>query len=191
MRRSFVLIPVAVLLLVQSCCCCTMMGGPQPPYPITPSDEAIQQLEERLNGLSPGPDGAFTITVTDEEITSLVASRIDQLEQQGQTVPISSPQVYFRNGQIEVYAVLELPGSLTLPCMLALTVAVEDGVPVVTVQEVVAGPLPVPAALVQQVMETINQQIAEGFAAEGTDFAVVNVQIGEGEMTVTTQMSPR
>lgn len=75
--------------------------------------------------------------------------------------------------------------------MLTLTVAVEDGGLTVTVEEIVAGPLPVPAVLVQQVVETINQQIAEGLAAEGAEFAIVNVQIGEGEMAFTVQPSPR
>ena len=186
--RSHILIPIIALLVVaQACCCCTMLGGPQPPYPITPSDEAIQRLEERMNSATPGPDGTFTITVTDEEITSLVASRI--AEQQGEMLPISDPQIYFRNGRIETYATLELAGSLPVPCMVALSIAVENGLPVVTIEEIDAGPLPIPAALLEELTNTFNQMLADSFAGEGAEFTITGVQIGEGQMTVTGQMA--
>lgn len=189
--RAHVLIPIVVLLLAaQSCCCCTMMGGPQPPYSITPSEDLVRQLEERLDSLTSAPGGPLTLTVTDEEITSLVASRLDRLEQQGQAPPIRDPQVFFRNGRVEAYATLEFSESLALPCMLALSITVEGGVPVVTIEEIVAGPLPVPIWLVRQLNDTINQQIAEAFARPETEFAVVDVQIGEGQMTLTVQTSP-
>lgn len=190
--RSQVLISIAVLLFAaQSCCCCTMMGGPQPPYSITPSEEVVRQLEERLDSLTSGPDGTFTLTITDEEMTSLAASRLADLEQLGQAPPIRDPRVYFRNGRVEAYATLEFAESLALPCMLALSIAVEDGVPVVTIEEIVAGPLPVPVSLVQQVTDTINQQIAEAFAQPETEAAIVDVQIGEGQMALTVQTSSR
>jgi hypothetical protein len=187
--RSRILIPiVALVVAIQACCCCTLLGGPQPPYPITPSDEAIRRFEERMNSATPGPDGTFTITVTDEEITSLVARRLT--EQQGEALPISDPQVYFRNGRIESYATLQLAGSLPVPCMVALSIAVENGLPIVTIEEIDAGPLPLPASFAEGLTDAVNQQLAESFASEAAGFAITDVQIGEGQMTVTAKATP-
>ncbi len=191
MRSRILLSMIALLLVTQSCCCCAMLGGPQPPYSITPSDEAFERLIERLDQATSGPEGTFTITVTDEEITSLVAHRFAALEQEGQPSPIRDPQVYFRNGRIEAYATLEFSEALALPCMLAMTITIEDGAPVVTVEEVVVGPLSVPAALVQQLTETIGQQIAAALSGERPGFVIVSVQIGDGQMTITGQTAPQ
>lgn len=71
--RSHVLITlIAVVVLAQSCCCCALIGGPQPPYAITPSDEAIQHLLERWRTVvDASTNDTFTITVTEEEMTRM------------------------------------------------------------------------------------------------------------------------
>lgn len=185
--RSHILIPiVALVIAAQACCCCTTLGGPQPPYPITPSDEAVQRLEERMNSATPGPDGTYTLTITDEEITSLVAQALaEQEERSGTPSPISNPQVYFRNRRIEAYADLKLSDPLSVPCMVALSIAIENGSPVVTIEEVDAGPLPVPAALLTELTDMFNQMLADNFANQGGGLTITGVEIGEGQMTIT------
>jgi hypothetical protein len=182
MRSHILVALVALIVVAQACCCCTLLGGPQPPYPITPSDEAVQRFDERMNSLTTNPDGSFTFTVTDEEITSLV---VQQLAEQGVPSPISNPQVYFRNGRIEVYGTLSLSGSFSVPGMAALSIAVQDGKPVVTVEEIDAGPIPAPSALLDELTNQINQTLADSFAGGGAEFTITDVQIGEGQMAVT------
>lgn len=181
--RSRVLIPILALIVAAQACCCATLGGPQPPYPITPSDETVQRFREHLDKATPGPDGTFTLTVTDEEITSLVARRL--AEQESQTLPISNPQVYFRDGRVEVYGTLRLSGSLAVPGMIAMSTAVEDGRPVFTIEEIDIGPLPVPATLLEELTVQMNQLLTENFG--GATATITDIQIGEGQMTVTLQ----
>lgn len=183
--RSRILIPVVALIVATQACCCTGLGGQQPPYPITPSDEAVQRFKERLESATPGQDGTFTLTVTDEEITSLVAQRLAGQQQQGRTIPVSDPQIYFRNDCVEAYATLHLSDTLAVPGMIAMSVTVEDGLPVFTIEEIDIGPLPVPAPLLEELTNQMNQMLAESLGHAET--TITGIQIGEGQMTLTAQ----
>ncbi len=181
--RLRTLMPVAILVIVAQACCCTRLGGPQPPYPITPSNETVQRFKERLDAATPGPDGIFTLTVSDEEITSLVVKRLAVQQQQGQAMPISDAQVFFRNGRIETYATLQLSDALAMPGMVAMSITIEDGQPVFSVEEIDVGPLPVPALLLEELTDQMNQILWEDLGAA----TITDIQIGEGQMTVTAQ----
>ena len=122
--RSQILVPlVALAVAAQACCCCTVLG-PQPPYTITPSDEAVRRFEERMDSTETAADGSFTITVTEEEMTSLI---VQELAKQEEPLPISDPQVHFRNGRAEFYASVHIAGPLVLPTMVALSITTAGG----------------------------------------------------------------
>lgn len=181
--RSHILVSlVALAVAAQACCCCTILGGPQPPYTITPSDEAVRRFEERMAEAEQNASGVVTITVTEEEMTSLLAQAIARQEESS---PISEPQVHFRDGCVEVYGTVQMADSLALPGMVAFSVTVTDGALDVTVEEVAVGPLPVPESALQSLTEMINQTIAKNVRVGGVEATITDVQIGAGEMTVT------
>ncbi|MDY7077568.1 MAG: hypothetical protein SXV54_11665 [Chloroflexota bacterium] len=187
--RSHVLIPlIALTVVAQSCCCCTMFGGPQPPHTITPSNEAVQRFRERwATEVGEGIDGFFTITVTDEEMTSLVTQ---MLAQQEDLPPISDPQVHFRNGRIEVYATVTVADSLPLPGLVAFSAtATGDGINV-TLEEVAFGPLPIPEPVLETMTETLNESLSQSILVEIGEATITDIQIGTGEMTLSGQIRP-
>lgn len=181
--RSQIMVPLVVLIVVaQACCCSTLFGGPQPPYTIIPSDEAVQHFQEQMTSVEQDADGIFSVTITEEEMTSLVA-RV--LAEQQEPPPLSQPQVHFRNGRIEAYGTVEVADSLTLPGMVAFSlVTTSEGV-AVTVEEIALGPLPVPESVLQSLTEAINQVLAENIQVDGVEIAITDAQIGEGQMTVS------
>ena len=146
----------------------------------------MQRLKERLDAATPGPDGTFTLTVTDEEITSLVAQALaEQQQQSGIPSPVNNPQVYFRNGRIETYATLQLSDALAVPGMVAMSITIEDGRPVFTIEEVDVGPLPVPVSLLEELTDQMNRILRENLGA----VTITDIQIGEGQMTITAQVT--
>jgi uncharacterized protein YpmS len=183
--RSQILVPlVALAVAAQACCCCTAFG-PQPPYDITPSDEAVRRFEERMESTETAADGSFTITVTDEEMTSLIAQA---LAQQEQSLPISEPQVHFRNGRAEFYAMVRIAGPLALPTMVALSITTSEGDIEVTVEEIALGPVPIPESILESLADAFNESLAEGIKGENVDALITDVQVGEGQMSVTGQI---
>lgn len=184
--RARVLVPLITLVVAaQVCCCCTIFGGPQPPYTITPSDEAVQRFEERMNSAEIGADGSFTITITEEEMTSLI---VQEFAEQGEPLPISEPQMHFRNGRAELYATVQFTESLALPGMIALSITATDGKVKVTVEEISFGPLPIPESIVQSLADGLSETLAEGVQGDDVDALITDVQIGEGEMSISGQI---
>jgi hypothetical protein len=180
--RLKTLVPlVALAALAQSCCCCTILGGPEPPYAVTPSDEAIAGLKERF---VPREDGSFTITITDEEATSVA---VKALAQQEDAIPISDPQVFFRNGRVEAYGTVHMSGSLASPGMIAFSIAVDSNdQPTVIIEEMVVGPLPAPAPILETANEEIHRVLQENTGAA----IITDVQIGDKQMTISGRLPP-
>jgi uncharacterized protein YpmS len=187
--RSHILIPlIALAVAAQSCCCCAVLGGPQPPYVIAPSDETAQQFKDRWDTIVKGsPDGTFTITVTEEEMTSLAAQ---MLAEQENAPPISDLQIHLRDGRIEVYATVSLGDSLPVPGMAAFSAAAIDGGISVALEEVSFGPLPIPDSALETATDLLNELIAESIQNEMERAVITDVQISAGEMTLTGTITP-
>ena len=187
--RSHLLISLAALVLVaQFCCCCGDIGGPEPPYAITPSDDAIQRFKERWTTVTDGsPDGSFTITVTEEEMTSLA---VQQLARQADPPPISNPQVHLRDGRIEVYATVTVNDSIPVPGMVAFSATTVDGDISVAVEEVAFGPLPIPDSALESATDVLNDLVGKSTLTETDEVTITDIQIGAGEMNLTGKVSP-
>jgi len=187
MRHRFVILAaVGLVFAAQACCCCDLIGGPQPPHTITPSDEAVREFEERMASAEDGAGEAFSVTITEKEMTSLVAQVI---EEQENPLPFSGVQVHFRNQQIEVYATLEAAQSLTLPGMIAFSLEPgDDGPLAVSIEEAELGPMPIPQAALEALTDLINETLSENLQVSGTVPNITEVEIDDGEMTLTGRM---
>lgn len=184
MHSKLLIISIALIVAVQACCCCTILGGPQPPYTIAPSDEAIARLEERMDLTEPDADGNFSVTVTEEEMTSLMAQWLDEMDD---SPPISQPQVHFRDGRIEFYMIIHFSDSFEMPGMMAFTVDIQDDQAIFTVEEMTVGPIPLPESFTEAMSDALNESFEDAFAGEDTDAIVTDVKIGDKEMTVFGQ----
>ena len=184
--RLHILVPlIALVVAAQACCCCTILGGPQPPHAIVPSDEAIRHFEERMAEAEQSAGGSVTITITEEEMTSLIAQA---LAKQAESAPISEPQVHFRNSRVEVYGTVQVADSLALPGLVAFSITVTDGELDVTVEEVAVGPLPIPEPLLETLTDVLNEGLSKAVQFEEIEILITDVQTGEGEMTISGQV---
>jgi hypothetical protein len=190
MHSKILVASIALIVVAQACCCCTAMGGPQPPYIITPSDEHVRTLEERMESVEIAHDGSFQISVTEEEMTSLLVQLMEQEEMgESRQSPISDPQILIRNGRVELYATVQIVEGFALPGLVAFTVDVTDRKATVTVEEVAVGPLPMPEAVEDVLTDAINEVFAESTQTETEGNAIItDVKVGDREITFYGQM---
>lgn len=186
MHSRILVVFIALAVAAQTVCCCAALSGPQPPYTITPSDEHVRNLEERMDSVDIAADGSFNITVTEEEMTSLL---VHLMEEDTQPSPISNPQIHMRNGRVELYATIHIVESFSLPGLVAFSVDVTDQRATVTVEEVAVGPIPMPDPVKDALTDAINQVFAESTQTESEGNAIItDVEVGDREITFYGQM---
>jgi uncharacterized protein YpmS len=73
--------------------------------------------------------------------------------------------------------------------MLALTVDVQDGDIVVTVEEIDVGPLPVPESFTETATESLNQALDDWILSDMNDYVITGVEIGDKKAVIYGQVS--
>lgn len=164
--------------------CTLFVGGPEyPQTPIPVSTEAAQSVEEQLHQAvtAAAQTGGLTVSITESQLTSLVAARLSS-----DTQPLlTDPQVYLRNGQIELYG-KAVRGNLQANVHIALTASVDaEGRPQLTVSSVDFGPLPAPEGLNSAISGAVNEAFTGAFGPAVTGFRLESIVIADGVMTLS------
>jgi uncharacterized protein YpmS len=170
---------VAMMLLTLACGPCSLLSAdlPTPPRAIAVSTESAAQLESRLQqNLGGAPGQPFIMSVTDAELTSLVATK---LAQYGES-PVADPQIWFTKGKI--YGTGRLVNVLPIEAkfFVVASARIEDGQVKVDIEESSAGALPIPISM----LDTISQSINETMNDLQLDVTVSALEILEGEAII-------
>jgi uncharacterized protein YpmS len=179
-RRSLLYMAVPLLLLVTLACGpCGLFSAdvPTPPHPVVVSAASAEQLESRIQqNLGGEPGKQFIMHMTDEEITSLVATKLAQNDES----PVVDPQIWFTKGK--VYGSGRLTNVLPIEATLYLVASaqIQDGQVVIALEETSAGALPIPDG----VLETISRSINETMNDLQLQVQVTALEILEGEAIV-------
>jgi uncharacterized protein YpmS len=185
MHSRTIIVLIAAAVIAQACCCATLLGGPQPPYTITHSEDTLQRLQERTDAIETDGNGNFSFTITEEEMTALAAQTLDKMEE---GPPISELQVFFRNSRVELYMIIHLSDSLSVPGMLAFDISAQEGDFAVTIEEMQVGPLPLPEFITEAMTELLNEALQEGVPSSEGNVLINDVQIEDTKMTIFGQM---
>jgi hypothetical protein len=160
-RRMWVrlLIPV-VFLLGMACGPCNLLSGsvPTPPHPVAVSTEAADQLESRIQqNLTGEPGQQFILRMTDQEVTSLLATKLNEYGDS----PVADPRVWFTKGKI--YGTGRLVNVLPVETNFFVVASprIQDGLVVVDIEQVSAGALPIPESLLNTLSQSINETVQE------------------------------
>jgi uncharacterized protein YpmS len=178
----------ALTIAAQTFCCGTVLGSPEPPYTVVPSDETLDQLQEKVEAIEADDEDTFTITITEEEMTALAVQMLEEMED---PPPISQPQVIFRDGRVELYGTIHTTDSADVPGMLALTLNVQDGNIVATVEEIDVGPLPMPESLAEIANENLNQALDDWIVNDMTDYVITDIKISTKKAIIYGQILDR
>jgi hypothetical protein len=145
--------------------------------PVAASEEAAQSGEAKINAAGDAPLGPYTVQISEEEATSLLALRLPGS-------PFLNPQVRFRNGQVLLSAIVHVGVPLNMRTV--WVVAGESSRPRVRLERAAIGPFGLPSILLNSVSSTINEMIDES----GTGILPTAIRIDNGELVVDLMKSP-
>ena len=186
MPSKAMIVLTAAIVAAQALCCSTALSSPEPPYTVDPSDETLHRLQERMVSIEADNEGKFTVTVTEEEVTALAEQMLEEMQD---PPPISQPQVLFRDSRVELYGTIHATDATDVLGMLALTIDVQDGDVLVTVEEIDVGPLPVPESLTETVTENLNDALDNWILNDMADYTITDIRIGDKQAVIYGQVS--
>jgi hypothetical protein len=192
MRTTKYALPIFLLTLLLTSLACTMnVGGPDysnfPAIPV--STEYAQGIQDEVQrAFQEGAQtGTITLKLTEQQITSYIAERLQsdpRLQRNGQPL-ISDPQVYLRDGQMQIYGKTQ-QGMFTANIGIVVNVGVdENGQPKVDIASADFGPLPAPEGIRDTVAVMIREAYMGSLGPVATGLRIETISIADGIMTVS------
>jgi hypothetical protein len=185
-------IPIFLATLILASLACTMfVGGPE--YddltPIPVSTEAAQSLKDGIEkSLQDGlVSGVVTITITEPQITSYLALRLqsDPNLQQDDKPLIIDPQVYLRDGQMKIYGKTQ-QGVFAANIGIIVNIGVDaEGKPKIEIESADFGPFPAPEGINDTITAIIEEAYTGSFGPVATGIRIETIIIADGVMTIT------
>jgi len=177
---------VGVFALALAVLACTMnIGGPDYPTPAIPvSTEAVAELQSSMEtAVAAAASGQITLTFTEPQLTSYLYYKL-----QAQSQPlITNPQVYLRDGQLQVYGTAS-KSYFEATARIILSAGVdEQGQLKIELSSADFGPLPVPNGLKEIITTTIQEAYTGALGPVATGFRLQSVTIADSTMTIVGQ----
>jgi uncharacterized protein YpmS len=180
MQVRFVCI-LLVLAVVTLACNFGSRETPAPPPPV--STEAVVNLEATLESAADQirESGEVHLEMDEAQLTSLVTF---ELQESGEEM-ISDPQIYLRDGQIQVFGTVERQ-NLSGTARVVMTVDLdEEGRPDLNVVSASLGPFPIPQQIVDNIESELNEAFTEQLDSMAPNTRFESIVIDDGKMTIT------
>src|SRR5574341_419811 len=169
------------------------IAGPEPPpdAPIA-SDEALQSFTDKLEDLSAEPPtGPFSVMFTEAELTSALAEAIAQQEAAtGEALPVQTPQVLLRDGNISVYMTVQLDATQVDRLVVTQPAIDANGLVNVAVIGAEFGPVDVDPSQFDSLAAEIERTINEPIRASPTPITLTTITVAEGQLTISGTAAP-
>jgi hypothetical protein len=185
-------LPLFLLILVLTSLACTInVGGPDysslPRIPV--SAEAAQSIQAEIQRAiqAAAETGVITVNLTEPQITSYLAARLqtDPNLQQDQKPLIADPQVYLRDGQMQIYGKTQ-QGMFTANIGVIVNMGVDaNGQPQIDVVSADFGPFPAPEGLKDAITAMVREAYTGSLGPVATGLRIEAISIANGVMTVT------
>lgn len=131
---------------------------------------------------SSADSGVVTMQITESQLTSLVALKMQAMD----SPPFTDPQVTLRDGQMKVYGKMTR-GSFTANVLITINVGVDTatGLPKIEIASVDFGPLPAPEGLNSAISKMVSEAFTGSLGPVATGFRLESIAIADGIMTIT------
>ena len=192
MRLKKYALPIFLFTLMLTSLACTIfVGGPD--YSTLPqipaSTEAAQSMQDEVKrafeeGMT---TGTITLNFTEPQITSFLAARLrsDPNLQQDSKPLIADPQVYLRDGQMQIYGKTQ-QGMFTANIGIIVNVGVdENGQPKIDIASADFGPLPAPKGLTNAIAAMVREAYTGSLGPVATGLRIESITIADGIMTIS------
>ncbi len=193
MYKKRLALPVFLLMLVLTSLACTIfVGGPDysslPPIPV--STEAADSIKEELKRAfeAGAQTGVVTINFTEPQLTSYLAQRMQtdpSLQQDNKKPLITDPQVYLRDGQMQIYGKTQ-EGIFAANIGIIVQVGVDpNGQPLIEIISADFGPFDAPESLKSALTAMIKEAYTGSIGPVATGLRIETITIANGIMTIT------
>ncbi|HEX9839183.1 MAG TPA: hypothetical protein VGA72_07555 [Anaerolineales bacterium] len=179
-------------LVITSLACTIFVGGPDysslPPIPV--SAEAAESIKEELRRAfeAGAQTGVITINITEPQITSYLAARLQTdpgLQQSDKKPLMTEPQIYLRDGQMQIYGKSQ-QGIFTANIGIIVTVGVDAaGQTLIEITSADFGPFPAPDGLKDAITAMVREAYTGSIGPVATGLRIEAISIANGLMTVT------
>ena len=190
MKKHHSLLLFFSTLILSSLACTVFVGGPDysDRAPIPVSNEAAESLKEEIkHAFEAGVrTGEVTLNITEPQITSVLALRLqtDQSLQQDSQPLITEPQVYLRDGQMQIFGKTR-QGMFTANIGIIVAVSVdENDEPKIDIISADFGPLPAPDGLRDAIASMIQEAYTGSVGPVATGLRVQTITIANGIMSI-------
>jgi uncharacterized protein YpmS len=173
---------LSVLVTASLACYFTGLRQEATPEPVPVTTEAVETLEENAQDAAQAfqDSGEINMEVTEEQLTSLVAFEL----QKQQDPVLQNPQVYLRDGQVQLRGDVQ-QGGIAAPLEMNMTVFADaDGRPQYEVVSAKVGPFPLPQSILDQMTSQIDAVFASQFGAEAENIYIEQITIADGRMNI-------
>ena len=190
MKKPIYLYLFFSVLLLASLACTVFVGGPdysdRPSIPV--SIEAAESLKNEIRrAFNAGLEsGEVVIFITEPQITSVLALRLqtDQSLQQNSQPLITDPQVYLRDGQMQIFGKTQ-QGMFAANIGIIVAVSVdENNEPKIDVISADFGPFPAPDGIKDAVASLVQEAYTGSIGPVATGLRVQSITIADGIMIV-------
>jgi len=172
---------LVVLLAASLACNLPQSDSARPPTAAPMSADELQQMEEHLKETVAASSGEITLTLTEQQINSILTAKM--AEQNDQI--ISDPVVKLTKGNMEIYGKLS-QGAISLDLKVVLKPGVDaSGSPILDVEDITMSGLPVPDDLKNKIGSLVDRAFQEYLTGQNQGFKAAKITIDEGKMTVT------
>jgi len=186
------ILPLILPLALAALACTIFVGGPDyPKTPVPVSTEAVGSLDDQFHAAetAAADSGTLTLTINESQITSLIADKLaeqtDPSTGSGQAPFITDPQVYLRDGQIQIYG-KAVQGNLQANVRIILSATLDgNGKPVISVVSADFGPLPVAESLNNAISKMVDEAFTGAIGPAAIGFRLESLTIADGVMTLT------
>jgi hypothetical protein len=180
------------ILVLTSLACTVFVGGPDysslPPIPVSAEAAASIQDEIRRAVEAAAQTGVITVNLTEPQITSYLAARLQtdpSLQQSDKKPMITDPQVYLRDGQMQIYGKTQ-QGMFTANIGVIVSMGVDiNGQPQIDVVSADFGPFPAPEGLKDAITAMVREAYTGSLGPVATGLRIESISTANGVMTVT------
>jgi hypothetical protein len=194
-KRASIILPIALLALTALACNAagvSQLGPAVPTEPIEVSEEALASFNSKWRDLSVAtPDGPFTISFTEAELTSAVNEAIEQTEaDNGQPIPLEGVEAHIRDGAIDVYGQAKID-PLTINGVVTVVPFIgPDGWIELDIANVEFGAIEIEDEMLDELVESVEHSINEPIQASPLNIQLETISMANNELTISGTLNP-
>jgi tetratricopeptide (TPR) repeat protein len=159
-----------------------MEGAPERPgSEIIASEQAAAEAKTIIEKALPQPGSLSSITITEQQATSWLAMELKETSD----LPLSDVQVFLRNGQVQVWGMVNGSADSTSVLIVAEIKIDNNQQPYFVIESMQIGTQVVPDVLLGQMEAWLNQMLIENINEQLPGLQMMNVNVVNGLITVS------